>query len=334
MAGLTPPQFDALSARLQSLDVTGLSPLPGGASSVTLVGQRDGQRVVVKVAPPGKAPTLNRDVLRQAYVIRALGPSGVPLPEVLLEDAGDPPEVPPLFAMSFLDGTSVEPLFDRDVAPVDTDVMAERLRAAARVLARLHRVDPASVGLAAEPVVTPAEEVARWCRLLETVDPTLVPGWQDVAAQLRDSVPTALRPAIVHGDFRLGNCLADGTHVTAVIDWEIWSIGDPRVDLGWFLINGDPATYRRETPHSGCLPTPSELTEVYGTDVPRLAWFQGLACFKSAATWSLIVKHDRRRVPPDPQFEEMAGILPWLLARAEHFIKIDAGQGIHADGER
>ena len=60
--------------------------------------------MVVKVAPPGKPPTLNRDVLRQANVIRALGPSAVPVPEVLLEDAGDPPEVPPLFVMSFLDG--------------------------------------------------------------------------------------------------------------------------------------------------------------------------------------------------------------------------------------
>ena len=332
MAGLTPPQFDALSTRLQALGVTDLRPLPGGASSVTYAGRLDGSRVVVKVAPPGKPPTLNRDVLRQARVIRALGPSGVPVPDVLLEDAGDPPEVPPLFAMSFLDGTSVEPLFDREAAPVDA--MAERLRAAARVLARLHRVDPASVGLAAEPVVTPGEEVARWCRLLETVDPALVPGWRDVGQRLRASVPAALPPAIVHGDFRLGNCLADGTRITAVIDWEIWSIGDPRVDLGWFLINGDPATYRRETPHSGCLPTPYELTEVYGTVVPRLAWFQGLACFKSAATWSLIVKHDRRRVPPDPQLEEMAGVLPRLLDRAGHFMNVDAGQGMHADGER
>jgi aminoglycoside phosphotransferase (APT) family kinase protein len=323
MAALTPPQFDALTVRLRALGVDRLHPLPGGASSVTLAGRLDGHRVVVKVAPPGTSPTLNRDVLRQARIIRALGASEVPVPDVLLEDAGDPPEVPPLFAMSFLDGTSVEPLFDREAAPpVDAGVMAERLRAAARVLARLHRVDPASVGLGAEPVVMPAEEVDRWCRLLETVDPALVPGWQEVGEQLRQSVPAALPPALVHGDFRLGNLLADGTRITAVIDWEIWSIGDPRVDLGWFLINADPKTYQRSTPHSGCTPTVSELTEAYAVPAPRVDWFMGLACFKSAATWSLIVKHNRRRISPDPQLEEMAGVLPRLLERAGHFLNV------------
>ena len=50
---------------------------------------------------------------------------------------------------------------------------------------------------------------------------------------------------IVHGDFRLGNLLAAGARIAAVVDWEIWSVGDPRVDVGWFLLNADPATYRR-----------------------------------------------------------------------------------------
>jgi hypothetical protein len=50
--------------------------------------------------------------------------------------------------------------------------------------------------------------------------------------------------------------------------------------------------------------------------VPELDWFQALACFKSAATWSLIVKHNRRRTPPDPALEAMAAALPQLLSRA------------------
>ncbi|WP_236595339.1 phosphotransferase, partial [Mycobacterium intracellulare] len=53
------------------------------------------------------------------------------------------------------------------------------------------------------------------------------------------------QPGVVHGDFRLGNLLASGARINAVIDWEIWSIGDPRIDVGWFLINCDPDTYRR-----------------------------------------------------------------------------------------
>jgi aminoglycoside phosphotransferase (APT) family kinase protein len=148
----------------------------------------------------------------------------------------------------------------------------------------------------------------------------LAPGWQNVAESLLAEQPPAMAPAVVHGDFRLGNLLADGPTVTAVIDWEIWSVGDPRVDLGWFLINADPATYRRRTPYTGLLPTPSVLACTYaehvGREVPALAWFQALACFKSTATWSLIVKHNRRRETPDPVVEEIAGTLPGLLERA------------------
>lgn len=330
MAALTGPQFDALSVRLLDVGVTGLRPLVGGASSVTFAGEAGSRRVVVKVAPPGVAPTLNRDVLRQARIIRALGPSQVPVPEVLIEAAGDPPDEPPFFVMSFLEGTSVEPLFDLDAARSEREAVAGRLRDAAAVMARLHRLDPPSLGLGAEPIVSPADELQRWGRLLETVDPALVPGWQDVGAQLRASAPTALAPAVVHGDFRLGNLLATGERITAVIDWEIWSLGDPRVDLGWFLVNADAATYRRPTPCSGWTPPPAELADVYssarGHPVPRLDWFMGLACFKSAATWSLIVKHNRRRATPDPHLEDMAAALPSLLARAAHFRANDVRQ--------
>jgi aminoglycoside phosphotransferase (APT) family kinase protein len=192
------------------------------------------------------------------------------------------------------------------------------------------------VRLGAEPVVGPSAEIERWYRLLETVDPTLVPGWRDIGVSLRTSVPAALPAAIVHGDFRLGNLLATGERITAVIDWEIWSVGDPRIDVGWFLVNADPATYRRPTPYVGSTPSPDELADIYtatlGTAVPRLSWFQGLACFKSAATWALIVKHNRRRATPEADLEEMAAVLPSLLARAGDFLSIDAAQQYSANG--
>ena len=327
MAALTEAQLDDLERRLESLGVTGVRPLPGGASSVTFAGLLGERRVVVKVAPPGVAPTLNRDVLRPARIIQILGPSEVPVPEVLVEEPGDPPDVPPLFVMSFLDGNSVEPLYDLEAEPLEPIVVAERLRNAARAMARLHDLAPTAVGLGAEPVVGPVAEIERWCRVLATVDPTLVPGWQAVGSVLRQSVPAALPSSIVHGDFRLGNLLAVGKEITAVIDWEIWTVGDPRVDLGWFLVNADPTTYQRQTPNSGSTPPPGELAEVYasalGREVPELDWFRGLACFKSAATWSLIVKHNRRRTPPDPQLEDMAAVTPALLTKAAQFLKGD-----------
>jgi aminoglycoside phosphotransferase (APT) family kinase protein len=264
-------------------------------------------------------PIAHRDVLRQARIIRGLAATPVPVPEVVFDDPGDPPDVPPLFVMTRVEGTASEPLFDGDECGPET-VVAERFRNAAATMAQLHSIQPAAVGLGSEPVIGPSAEVERWCHTLETVDAALVPGWREVAAALESSTPPALPAAIVHGDFRLGNLLAIDERITAVIDWEIWSVGDPRVDAGWFLINCDPRTYRRSARYVDAAPSLSELARIYhqelGRDVPELDWFQALACFKSAATWSLIVKHNRRRSRPDPELESMASVLPQLLSCA------------------
>jgi aminoglycoside phosphotransferase (APT) family kinase protein len=262
-------------------------------------------------------------VLRQARLLSALSSAGVAVPEVLLEDEGVPPELPPLFVMSLVEGDSLEPLFDEEAAQ-PAAVMAERLRGAARALAALHRVAPGSLGLGDEPVVTVDDEIERWCALLATVEASLAPGWEAVASSLR-STPVAPSPeAIVHGDFRLGNLLSSGTEIKAIIDWEIWTIGDPRVDLGWFLINADPATYGRPTPYVGRTPPLEELAAIYaealGREVVDLDFFRALSCFKSVATWSLIVKHNRRRADPDPEVERMAASLPRLLDAARSLL--------------
>jgi aminoglycoside phosphotransferase (APT) family kinase protein len=191
-------------------------------------------------------------------------------------------------------------------------------------MAALHSVSPSELGLDGEPVIDPASEVERWCQTLQTVDVALVPGWQGVRDALLRCAPPAVGPSVVHGDFRLGNLMAVGASVNAVIDWEIWSIGDPRIDAGWFLINCDPDTYRRVPAADGMAPPIAELAEIYqhelGHEVADLAWFCALACFKSAATWALIVKHNRRRRAPREELEAMAAILPRLLRRAQSIV--------------
>jgi aminoglycoside phosphotransferase (APT) family kinase protein len=86
------------------------------------------------------------------------------------------------------------------------------------------------------------------------------------------------------------------------------------------LINCDPDTYQRVPASAGMAPPRAELVQIYqrelGREVTDLAWFCALACFKSAATWSLIVKHNRRRRAPREELEAMAATLPRLLERA------------------
>jgi aminoglycoside phosphotransferase (APT) family kinase protein len=317
--------LDELRRRLSGADVTDVIALAGGASSLTFRGVRDGRAVVIKVAPPGVEPVAHRDVLRQSRIIKALAASRVPVPAVLWEDQGDPPHTPPLFVMSHVEGDSTEPLFDGCAPTPDVAAdVAERYRNACRTMAAMHRLTPASLGLGGEPVVDPIAEVHRWCDTLQTVDAALVPGWQSVRDALLHCAPTALAATVVHGDFRLGNLMAVGARINAVIDWEIWSIGDPRIDAGWFLINSDPDTYQRVPASAGLAPPTAELAQIYqdeGGTVGDLPWFTALACFKSAATWSLIVKHNRRRPSPRAELEDMVPSLPRLLARAESMLE-------------
>ena len=309
--------LDELRRRLAGAGVADVTPLAGGASSLTFRGMRAGRAVVIKVAPPGVEPVAHRDVLRQARVVKALAGTRVPVPEVLWQDPGNPPHTPPLFVMSYVEGDSVEPLFDGYPPAVD---LVERYRNACRVMAALHSLSPVDLGLGGEAVVDPSAEVHRWCATLQTVDAALVPDWQGVRDGLLSCAPTVMGLSVVHGDFRLGNLLSVGTSINAVIDWEIWSIGDPRIDVGWFLINCDPDTYQRVPASANMAPPVAELTQIYqhemGSDVGDLAWFTALACFKSAATWSLIVKHNRRRRSPRAELEAMAATLPRLLERA------------------
>jgi hypothetical protein len=86
------------------------------------------------------------------------------------------------------------------------------------------------------------------------------------------------------------------------------------------IAHRDVLRQARSTRYVDATPPVSELAAIdregLGSAVPELDWFQALACFKSTATWSLIVKHNRRRTSPDPDMEAMASALPQLLSRA------------------
>jgi len=299
--------------------VVTLRPLEGGLSSLTyLATADDGGRFVVKMAPPGLAPVRNRDVLRQARVQEAVCRAGVaPVAQVLFTDAGDPPVVPPLYAMEFRAGSSFEPLLDECAELPTPAVLRSRTLAAAAVLGSLHTVDPAAVGLADEPEVPLADEVTRWVAIFETVTDDLRAGWRAAADALLDAIPPAVPSTVVHGEYRLGNLLVDEDRVTAIIDWELWTREDPRVDLAWFLSYLDAADQPsaiRPTPPG--MPTRAEVLAAYedalGGSVANLAWFDAHARFKMAAICAHISKTNRKREHPDPAQEARITVIERL----------------------
>jgi aminoglycoside phosphotransferase (APT) family kinase protein len=135
-------------ARRPGVSIGQLRALTGGSSGLTYAatlagGSAGKQDVVIKVAPPGVPPTLNRDVLRQARLLRSIGDApGVQVPEVLFEDPGDPPDVPPFFVMTHVWGDSFEPINDDEALMPSPAEVGARAHHAARMLAALHGVDP------------------------------------------------------------------------------------------------------------------------------------------------------------------------------------------------
>ncbi|MCK9931425.1 phosphotransferase family protein [Frankia sp. Mgl5] len=286
--------------------VSEVRPLTGGTSSLTFLVDVAGvpaaeSPIVVKLAPPGLAPVRNRDVLRQARVQAALqggwlqGGRRQLAPDVLFSDPGAPPGIPPYMAMNLVPGECVEPVL-RPVAdrPVPELVRARYLDAAG-VLADLHDVVPAAAGLADEPVVDLAAEIDRWRRAFETLPDGMRGDYERAAGALVATIPAPLPPVINHGDYRLGNTLCEGARIAAVIDWEIWTVGDPRVDLAWLTFFTDDAGHPAAEPGPPAgTPTPDEVIRAYerrrGVPIADLDWFHALTRYKEAAATGLLLK--------------------------------------------
>jgi aminoglycoside phosphotransferase (APT) family kinase protein len=292
------------------LEVGALTRLPGGHSGLTYRVETSEAPLVVKSVPENQKAVGRHDMLRQARIISALAPTNVPVPALVATDDTEPA----WFAMQLVGGESLEPVLD-DPA-VQPSLAAARMLRAAEILPALHDVPLDKVPVDAE-ALSPRDELARWARTMAAVPPHLVPHADRLHQRLADSVPPAVEATLVHGDYRLGNLICDGTEPVALIDWEIWSVGDPRVELGWFLVFADGANFPGVGREVEGLPTPGELVERYAADgrpVDDLAWFDALGRYKMAA----IMGHNLRRHLEgrhhDPDQERLPDTIQRLIA--------------------
>lgn len=193
---------------------------------------------------------------------------------------------------------------------------------AARALAALHSVDPGQAGLGDEPVVTLADEINRWTLAFGTVPPDLQGEYERCARALHATAPPALAPVVNHGDYRLGNTLCADGKVTAIIDWEIWPAGDPRIDLTWFIFFTDEANHpAMPAPGPTGMPAAAELPAEYGQALPGIRWFDALTRYKEAAATALLIKRAWKSGEDMPDsIARMVPALPLLLRAAEELV--------------
>ncbi|SNS77751.1 phosphotransferase family protein [Rhodococcoides kyotonense] len=294
---------------LAGREVTDFDILPGGHSGLTYRASTSDGAIVVKAVPEGQRSIGRHDMLRQASILQSLADTDVPVPRIVAVDDTEPA----WFAMELVEGESLEPVLD-DPA-VDADVAARRMLRAAEVLPRLHAVDLDSVPGAGAPL-SPADELERWARTLGAVPPELVVGGDELLRLLRSDVPEPVEPVLVHGDYRLGNIISTGDEPAALIDWEIWSAGDPRVELGWFLVFADGTNFPgvgREVPG---LPTTAQLISAYtktGPEIPDMTWFDALGRLKMAAIMGHNLRRHREGRHIDPDQEKLPATIDRLI---------------------
>jgi aminoglycoside phosphotransferase (APT) family kinase protein len=220
----------------------------------------------------------------------------------------------------------VEPVLSDDAErPLAGEVRA-RFFDAVQVLAQLHAIVPAEAGLAGEPAIALGDEVDRWTRALATLPADMAGDYERAAKALRASLPAPLPPAVNHGDYRLGNTLCAGGRINAVIDWEIWSVGDPRIDLAWLTYFTDDAGHPAVAPGTVAgTPDGREVVRAYedaaGRPVAELGWFDALTRYKEAAATGLLLKRaEKLGRPVKESMTRMRPELPRLVQDATRIV--------------
>ncbi len=277
-----------------------VQPVGGGTQNIMLRFRRGGSEYVLRRGPRHLRPRSNDAMRREITVLGALRDTGVACPRIVAA-CGDEEVLggAVFYLMEPVDG------FNATVSLPEHYAADEKARhamglSAVDALTALHSVDYASVGLGdfGKPEGFLERQVPRWLDELESYTchdgypGADLPGVGDVAAWLEAGVPDAWSAGIVHGDYHLANLMfaPDNPVIAAIVDWEMCTVGDALLDLGWLLATWpDPdkpehAVAAGAVGAAGGLAAPDELVSRYGErserDLSAIDWYTVLACFK------------------------------------------------------
>jgi aminoglycoside phosphotransferase (APT) family kinase protein len=248
--------------------------------------------------PPATAP-VDRDkgILREWRIIEAL--DGTEVPHTAAIGVCEDPEVlgRTFYLMGWVDGWS--PMnTDGWPAPFDTDLDARKGLAYQLVegIALLGNVDWQAKGLQdlGRPDGFHERQVDRWTSFLERIKGREIPGFDEASAWLRAHKPIDFVPGLMHGDYQFANVMfQDGApaKLAALIDWEMGTVGDPKLDLGWVVQSWPADTMAVDAATAGyanmyAMPSRDEVVAHYaavsGRQVDDLDYYIVLAKWKLA----------------------------------------------------
>jgi aminoglycoside phosphotransferase (APT) family kinase protein len=293
----------------------------GGQSNPTYQLIPPGRKYVLRRKPPGKLLPSAHAVDREFKVISALHPTGFPVarPYGLCTDDGVIGTW--FYVMEMVEGRI---LWDQSLpqcAPAERNAI---FKAKIKTLADLHNTDYAAIGLSdyGKPGNYMGRQVDRWAKQYKASETVHIPEIERLIEWLPKSLPEQDRTSIVHGDYRLDNMIFHPTEsrVTAVLDWELGTLGDPLADftyvlMGW--VNGTISTIPDLKAHG--IPTIEEAVEYYcgltgRPGISDLNWFFAYNAFKLAGILQGILGRVRDGTANHPDAANMA---PRVLGLAQ-----------------
>ena len=311
-----------------------------GQSCLTFMVRGDGWEFILRRPPRGDLPPTAFDVTREYRVMRALDDHGsavpVPRPIDLCTDTS-------VIGANFYLMEPVPGHVIRSELPPELEAIPERARMGEQLLdtlVELHEVDHRAIGLEGfgKPEGYLARQLRRMNQLWELAKFRDIPDLEEVGAWLEANLPSTARDAIVHGDFKLDNVIfapQAPARLTAVVDWEMSTLGDPLADLGWLLYFWFEAGDERfglsvatVTDLEG-FPSRGEQLERYakatGADVDQIGWYVALAGWKIA----IIMEGSYRRflggVTDHPQFARLEEGVKVLARRSAQAMRGEFG---------
>ncbi|MFF4829322.1 phosphotransferase family protein [Streptomyces sp. NPDC001312] len=265
--------------------------IEGGRSNLTYAVSDGASQWVVRRPPLGHVLATAHDMGREHRVISALHPTEVPVPRTVLLCEDEDVLGAPFYVMEFVEGT---PYRTADqLAPLGVERTRNAALSLVDTLVELHAVDPAEVGLEGfgRPEGFLDRQLRRWGKQLAASRNRELAGVDELHAALGRALPVSPAPAVVHGDYRLDNVLlGPDDRITAVLDWEMSTLGDPLTDLGLLVMYstplGMPDSPVSTTAEAPGHPSAAELVERYadrsGRDVSAVSWYTAFAWFKLA----------------------------------------------------
>ena len=283
---------------LESGPIEDATPLAGGTQNVLLRFVRGGRTFVLRRPPSHPRVDGNLTNRREARVLAALAATDVPHPRLIASCESADVLGGAFYLMEPIEG------FNAVVGLPPPFLQSAELRrqmgfSLVDALLSLGRVDHVAVGLGDFGKIDGflERQAPRWRAQLESYreykgwpGPQSLKHVDEIGKWLDERRPKSFAPGVMHGDYHLSNVLYrfDAPRIAAIVDWELATVGDPLVDLGWIMATwpdpeGRGTSDIRVEPWSG-FPRIEELVTHYGKhsarDVSNVAWYGVLGCYK------------------------------------------------------